>query len=124
MLTLLAENPQRIAGLTAGLATAQLHAAPSPGEWSLNDVLAHLRACSDVWGDYLMKIIAEDGPTWRGISPRAWIKKTNYRELEFQPSLLSFTMQRTNLLAVLAPLPPKSWSSSTRPQNPSSLAGT
>ena len=110
VLTLLAENPQRIAGFTAGLAAAQLHAAPSPGEWSLNDVLAHLRACSDVWGDYIMKIIAEDRPTWRGINPRAWIKKTNYRELEFQPSLRPFANQRTVLLKVLEQLAPKEWS--------------
>ena len=38
VLTLLTETPSRIAALTAGLAAAQLHAAPNPGEWSLNDV--------------------------------------------------------------------------------------
>jgi hypothetical protein len=110
VLTLLAENPQRIAGLTAGLAPTQLHAASSPGEWSLNNVLAHLRACSDVWGDYIMKIIAEDRPTWRGINPRAWIKKTNYRELEFRPSFRSYSKQRADLLAVLESLPSEGWS--------------
>jgi hypothetical protein len=48
VLTALAETPPRIAALTAGLAPAQLHAAPSPGEWSSNEVLAHLRACTDL----------------------------------------------------------------------------
>jgi len=110
VLTLLAENPQRIAGFTADLTPAQLHTAPSRGEWSLNDVLAHLRACSDVWGDYIMKIIAEDRPTWRGINPRAWIKKTNYGELGFRPSFRSYTKQRADLLAVLESLPSEGWS--------------
>ena len=75
ILTILAKSPPHITALTSGLAEVQLHLAPYPGEWSANDVLAHLRACSDVWGDYIMKIIAEDRPTWRGINPRAWIKK-------------------------------------------------
>ena len=73
VLTLLAENPPRIAELTVGLTAAQLHVAPNPGEWSLNDVLAHLRACCDVWGNYMMKIIAEERPTWRDTNPRACI---------------------------------------------------
>ena len=57
ILTLLAEAPPRIAALTAGLAPAQLHAAPNPGEWSANEVLAHLRACADMWGNCIATII-------------------------------------------------------------------
>src|SRR5487761_1341461 len=51
VLTLLAETPARIAALTADLAPAQLHTPPNHDEWSANDVLAHLRACADVWGN-------------------------------------------------------------------------
>ena len=43
-LTLLAENPARIAELTVGLTPTQLHATPGRNEWSANEVLAHLRA--------------------------------------------------------------------------------
>ena len=53
MLTILSETPPRIAALTAGLATSLLHRAPNPGEWSANNVLAHLRSCADVWGNYI-----------------------------------------------------------------------
>ena len=109
-LTILAEGPPRIAALTAGLAPEQLHTAPQRGEWSANDVLAHLRACSDVWGDYMNRIITQDMPSLRPVSPRTWIKKTDYCEQEFQPSLRAFTAQRTDLLAVLEALPPEGWS--------------
>jgi len=78
--------------------------------WSANDVLAHLRACGDVWGNNIMVMIAEDTPMLRGVNPRAWIKKTNYRELEFRPSFRSYATQRADLLAVLEPLPPEGWS--------------
>jgi hypothetical protein len=73
-------------------------------------VLAHLRACGDVWGGNIMTIIAQDKPMYKGLNPRAWINKTDYLELEFQPSLLAFTTQRSAILAVLDALPPKSWS--------------
>ena len=110
ILTLLAEAPPRIAALTAGLSPAQLHTAPNPGEWSANDVLAHLRACADVWGNCIMAMIAEDTPTLRAVNPRTWIKKTDYLERAFRPSLRSFATQRADLLSVLEPLPHEGWS--------------
>ncbi|MEJ7654683.1 MAG: DinB family protein, partial [Chloroflexia bacterium] len=110
VLTILTETPPRIAALTAGIAPAQLHAAPIHDEWSVNDVLAHLRACADVWGDCIVAIIAQDTPTLRAVNPRTWIKKTDYLEQEFQPSLHAFATQRADLLAVLEPLPPEGWS--------------
>jgi uncharacterized damage-inducible protein DinB len=106
----LAETPRRIAALTAGLTSAQLHAAPGPEEWSANDVLAHLRACADVWGAHIEAILAEDEPTRQGVNPRTWITKTNYLDQKFRPSLRSFTQQRTELLALIEPLPSRAWS--------------
>jgi DinB superfamily len=110
VLILLAETPPRVAALTAGLAPAQLHAAPDHEGWSANDVLAHLRACADVWGNCIVAMIAEDMPTLRAVNPRTWIKKTDYLEQEFRPSLRSFAAQRAELLAVLEPLPHEGWS--------------
>jgi hypothetical protein len=110
VLTLLAATPPRLTALTAGLAPAQLHTTPNHDGWSANDVLAHLRACADVWGNCIVTMIAEDMPTLRAVNPRTWIKKTDYLELEFRPSLRSFATQRADLLAVLSPLPIDAWS--------------
>jgi len=109
VLSLLAETPTRIAALTDGLTTAQVRTAPGPDEWSANDVLAHLRSCADMWDGYMMTILAEDRPTIRVVNPRAWIKQTDYLELEFSPSLRAFTTQRAALLAILEPLPQEGW---------------
>jgi hypothetical protein len=110
VLTLLAEGPPRIAALTDGLSPAQLQASPRPGEWSANEVLAHLRTCSDVWGDCIATIIAEDRPTIRAVNPRTWINSTDYLKQEFRPWLRAFAKQRTALLKVLEQLAPKGWS--------------
>jgi hypothetical protein len=114
VLTLLAETPQRIAALTAGLTPAQLRTRPSHDEWSASDVLAHLRACADMWGNCIVAMIAEETPTLRAVNPRTWIKKTDYPDLEFGPSFRSFASQRADLLAVLKPLPRKGWSRAAR----------
>lgn len=110
VLSLLAATPPRLAALTADLPPAQLHTSPNADEWSANDVLAHLRACADVWGTCIATMLTEDGPTLRAVNPTTWIKQTNYRDLDFQPSLCAFAAQRAELLTVLEPLPPDSWS--------------
>ena len=104
VLTLLAATPTHIAALTADLSPEALQRRPSPEEWSANEVLAHLRACADVWGNCIRTILEEDRPTWRAVSPRTWIKQTDYPDLAFRPSLGAFTTQRADLLAVLSPL--------------------
>lgn len=110
MLAQLAQTPPRLQALTADLAPARLHSRPDENEWSVNDVLTHLRACDDVWGKFMLIIIHEDRPTLVGVNPRSWIDKTDYREQRFRPSLRSFAAQRAKLLAVLEPLPRGDWS--------------
>jgi DinB superfamily len=110
VLTLLAEGPTRIASLTDGVSTGELHTALSNDEWSVNDVLAHLRACGDVWGNNVMAMLAEEIPTLRGVSPRTWIKKTDYLAQDFQLSFRLYATQRANLLSILKPLPGEDWS--------------
>ena len=109
IMAILPATPRRIATLTEGLTPTQLHASPGPDAWSVNDVLAHLRACHDVLGGNTLRILAEDTPTWKGMNPRAWIKKTDYPEWEFAPAFEAFKKKRAELLAVLEPLPPDGW---------------
>ena len=112
ILAMLAAAPPRIAAATSGLAEDQLHAAPNVGEWSANEVLAHMRSCADVWGGCMLEIITHDAPVLRAINPRTWIESTDYLELEFQPSLRAFTTQRSELLAIVERLAPLDWSRS------------
>ncbi len=109
VLALLGPAPARIAALTDGLAPAQLRTRPAPDEWSANDVLAHLRACADVWGDCIATILAQDNPTLRAVDPRTWMTRTNYADLEFQPSLEAYATQRAALMAALETLTPAAW---------------
>jgi hypothetical protein len=110
IMAILPETSRRIAALTEGLTPSQLHASPEPDAWSVNDVLAHLRACHDVLGGNTLRILREDTPTWKGMSPRAWMKKTDYQEWAFEPAFEAFKKQRAELLGVLEePLLPQDW---------------
>ncbi|CAN5405695.1 hypothetical protein BH18ACT1_BH18ACT1_09330 [soil metagenome] len=110
VLTVLEEGPPRIAALTADLAPARLRMATEDGGWSANGVLAHLRACADVWGHCMAAMLAEDTPTLRAANPTTRIEETDYLDLEFGPSLQAFAAQRAELLALLEPLPQAGWS--------------
>lgn len=114
VLLLLRENPPHIARLTAGLSPAELRQPPAQDAWSANEVLAHLRCCSDVWGGYIRRLIDEDAPKFRAMSPRGWIDRTNYRDLEFQASFRAFEAQRAELLSLLDSLPRGDWSRTAR----------
>ena len=103
-------TPRRIAAAADGLENAGLHFRPDKKTWSANDLLAHLRACADVWGGSMAQMIAQDHPTLRYVSPRTWIRKTNYPKLEFHPSLLAFTAQRETLVQSLKTLSLPDWS--------------
>jgi DinB superfamily len=109
IMAILPETPRRMAALTEGLTPMQLRASPEPDAWSVNDVLAHLRACHDVLGGNIQRIVAEDRPTWKGMNPRAWIRKTDYPEWEFAPAFDAFKKQRADLLDVIEPLSPDGW---------------
>jgi hypothetical protein len=112
ILSELTQGPPRIAEATSGLTNAQLHTAPGPGEWSGNEVLAHLRSCADVWGDCIATILERDKSTIRALNPRTWIDKTDYLKQNFQSSLRAFTEQRAALMVVLETLDSDAWSRS------------
>ena len=98
----------RLAELTDAAPAARLTDAPDDG-WSVNDVLAHLRACHDVLGGAILRILHEDHPAWRRMSPRTWIRRTDYPEWTFGPALGAFRAQRAELLEMIEPLAPDAW---------------
>jgi uncharacterized damage-inducible protein DinB len=108
-LALLADAPSRIAELTASLSAKQLVTPPQPGEWSVRDILGHLRACSDMWGKYIGLILAEERPTFKAVNPTTWIKSTDYLELEFETSFAAYKAQREELVTGLETLPAEAW---------------
>jgi DinB superfamily len=62
-----------------------------------------------VIGECMLRIVRQDQPSWRRLSPRTYIRRTDYPDWDFAPALQAFTEQRRELLSVLTPLPPEVW---------------
>ena len=104
VLELLEATPHHLASLSRDVDSSRLHFKPDEDTWSANEILAHLRACADTWGKSILKMIAQDHPTIRYVSPRTWIRKTDYPQQEFHSSLEAYTHQRNELLKALRAL--------------------
>ena len=109
ILAILPATVPRVSELTAGLTEAQLSAAPAPGEWSANVLLAHLRACQDVLGGNIVRILHEDRPAWKRRSPREWHRKSGYNDWSFGPAFEAFAQGRTELLTNLDSVQREDW---------------
>lgn len=112
VLQLLSETPQRIAVAIANGAPEQVQAKNDAQSWSANEILAHLRACVDVWVGTMDRMLTEEQPTLRHLSPRTYLRKTDYLTLPFAESLAIFVAERAALLERLQPLTLEQWARS------------
>lgn len=107
-MAILRTSVPRLGELTGHVPEEHLYAVTAYG-WSVNDQLAHLRACHDVLGGSMLRIIGEDHPAWKAMSPRTWQERTDYFEWRFPDAVEAFRAQRTELLEALEPLPADAW---------------
>ena len=108
-LGIISETPLRIGQAAKGLGEERLRFKPEDESWSVNDILAHLRSCTDLWTHSIYAMLAENEPVFSDIDERKWAKVTRYTELSFSESFRAFLLQRENLLRVLKALPFESW---------------
>ena len=110
VLVVLSETPKQIARIARGRSHQQLHRKPEANAWSAQEIVAHLRACADVWGGSIDRMLAEDHPTIRYVSPRSWIRKTDYLQQNFRDSLRAFSHRRATFVETLSRLDAMGWS--------------
>jgi len=109
VLTALSKALKQIDLLFRGCSEQQLHRKPEAEAWSAQEIVAHLRACAEVWGRSIERMLAEEHPTIRYISPRGWIKKTDYLLQSFGDSLAALSQQRIALVKTLRGLDAIDW---------------
>ena len=109
ILALLQQGPVRIAKATNSVQAAQLDLRTDEEPWSVSDTLAHLRACSDVWGNAIHVMLTEENPTMRYKSPRSFMRKPKYANEEFITALELFTQERLKLINTLSDLDAAGW---------------
>ena len=108
-LGIISEVPVRITQLVDGSDEMCLYARKDVKSWSVSDILAHLRSCSDLWTHTMYAMLAETEPVFSDINERKWANVTRYAEMPFYQSLQVYSLQRENLVRVLIDLPLESW---------------
>ena len=108
-LSLLAETPLRIVDMTKEMDDAFLQGKRDKQAWSVNEILAHIRSCADLWTHSIYAMLAENEPEFSDVNERKWAKVTGYAGLSFTESFQAYCLQRENLLRVLRALPFDSW---------------
>jgi hypothetical protein len=82
-LALLREAPIRIAAATEGIDAARLRERTATEPWSVNDILAHLRAAADTRERFIARMPTGNHTTLSYESPRSELRKTNYVDLPY-----------------------------------------
>jgi len=109
VLSLLAETPQQLTSLVSEFDRTHIYSPSGQKSVTVSEILAHLRACSDVWTFSIYAMLTEENPIFPEINERKWAKVTAYARLPLALSLQAFSFQRQELLRVLRPLPLEGW---------------
>jgi hypothetical protein len=107
----LAANLAHLCAQYEGLTDDQAAWRPDKGEWSLLELLAHLRSSADLNQFRIFAMLAVNQPALPAIHPRLeWQLIVPYARLSLHKSLAACRLQREELLITLAALDEAGWS--------------
>jgi FMN phosphatase YigB (HAD superfamily) len=110
ILAVLRSTPAALDSLSNGLPPSLWVESPQAGEWSLTQILCHLRdGDREVHLPRLIKVLEEQNPFLPGIDTDPWAEERQYNAQDGQDALLRFTEQRIQLLNLLENLPLADW---------------
>ena len=106
----LAAGAPAIAGLVAGLSAAAVARRPKPSQWSVLEILCHLR--DEEREDFRVRIdytLNRPGETWPGIDPQEWVTARGYADEDLAAVLADFLAERDDSLRWLRDLADPDW---------------
>jgi len=115
MLATLRATPAALDSLCRNLPMSILNQRPAEGEWSLTEILCHLRDVDrEVNLLRLEKITKESNPFLPGQDTDPWARERKYNEQNGLQALHEFSITRAKLVGVLTSLPADGWDKSAR----------
>ena len=110
MLAILRATPAALASLLQGLSASTWDENPQSGEWSLTEILCHLRDVdSEVNLPRLIQVILEHNPFLPGMDTDPWAEERLYFCQNGLEALESFTNHRMQILDLLENLKERDW---------------
>jgi hypothetical protein len=108
-LDLQAAAPEVLASLIEGLSSEELAYRPSPGKWSIQELVAHL-ADDELVGGYRMRmILSSPGIAIQAFDQDVWSRTGRYDQTDVRSSLEMFRVLRQANLVLLGSLRAEEW---------------
>lgn len=115
LLALMLSTPAVLSGLAARVQGLNMMRRPQPGEWSLGEVLCHLRDTErEVYLPRLHRVLEEERPFIPAGNTDAWADERGYREQDGWQALRDFTTTRLQNLDLLRRLTKAQWGRKAR----------
>lgn len=115
-------TPELLAILVRNLTPEQARWQPAEGEWSVLEVVCHLRDVEDVSSTRFRAIRDQDNPVVVGADALQLARDNNYLADDLQKALAEFTEKRAATVAELSALTPEQWERTGRHASLGSLS--
>jgi len=103
-------GPEVVAAALTGAAGAEVDFRPSPEQWSVRQIVAHLSDSEMGAALRFRSIIAENEPTIQQTDQNAWAEKLDYSKRKYSNSLETFRRIRAENYELLKDTPGESYS--------------
>ncbi len=93
--------PGKLEAEVEGLPDAVLRYRPAEHEWSIKEVVGHLRDGAEVWGKRLFQVFAQNDPAFVSYDQDAYVKERGYQDAELKrviEEMKRFRLETVNLL--------------------------
>ncbi len=115
LLALMLSTPAALAGLAAQAQGAGMNRRPQPGEWSLGEILCHLRDTErEVYLPRLRYVLEEEEPFIAAGNTDAWAEERAYGQQDGEQALRDFITARLQTLEILRGLNDAQWQRKAR----------
>jgi hypothetical protein len=98
-----------IFGELEGLSITQVEFKPDPQEWSIKEVVCHLRDVDGIFRERAERMLNEDEPFLRGFNPEELAEEKRYGRVIWEEALAEFQTGRTQSLAFFRQLKGIQW---------------
>jgi hypothetical protein len=102
-------GPEVVAAALTGAAGQEVDYRPSPDQWSVRQIVAHI-SDSEIVGTYRFRLmLAQDEPVIQGYDQTAWAEKLDYSKRKYSASLETFRRIRAENYELMKDLPPEAF---------------
>ena len=106
--------PERVGEEARGLSEETLRFRPAEGEWSLKEVVGHLRDFAEIDQERLRRMITQESPFLPGYDQETLVRERNYQEADLQTLLEELASFRRHTVQLLTELVDASWTRTAR----------